>query len=77
MPLNPTAQARKARVLAEIAAGKCGFHAQIMAADGNERCREIGRQADAELRQRDEIIRRKEWEIEMLKGQFERLRVRT
>lgn len=73
MPLNNVSQARKARVLAEIAAGRCGFLAQIMAAGGNEECREIGRQADAELRARDEIIRRREWEIEMLQQQFNRL----
>jgi Skp family chaperone for outer membrane proteins len=66
------AQARKARAIAEIAAGNVGFLARIIQAGGNAELRAIGHQADAELQQRDRIIASKEREIEALRAELRR-----
>jgi uncharacterized protein (DUF3084 family) len=61
--LSNRAQAAKARVLAEYAAGTVGFHARMMHDLTTAEFRALGKQADAELLARDVIIRQKENEI--------------
>lgn len=72
--LTPDAAARRDKVLAQISAGKCGFLAQIMAAEGNAECRHIGKQMDAELLQRDVIIMRLQAQVAGLTAQVEMLK---
>jgi len=61
--LTNRAQAAKARVLAEYAAGTVGFHARMMHDLTTAEFRALGKQADAELLARDAIIRQKDNEI--------------
>jgi uncharacterized protein (DUF3084 family) len=58
--LTNRAQAAKARVLAEYAAGTVGFHARMMHDLTPAEFRALGKQADAELLARDAIIHQKE-----------------
>lgn len=77
------AQAAKARVLAEIAAGTVGFHAQAMRDLSTDEVRALGKQADAELLARDRVIMQKTAQIEqqqariaLLEGEISRLKER-
>lgn len=80
--LTNRAQAAKARVLAEIAAGNVGFLARMMSANSPEERLSLGKQADAELLARDAVIRQKDFEIgqqaariTLLEAEIARLRI--